>query len=193
MRTYCFIIVAVLVAACGGKSAYINKVEQDQVRRNAVFINPEQSPLDTSEIKTFQGLHFYAPDEAYSLKGIITWLPQVGYIDMPHTNGSALPYMQTAVIDFELQGQHLQLPAYQTEAMRSKRILFVPFTDPTNGSETYEGGRYLDLPYVDRKAEIDIDFNFAYIPFCKHSAKFVCPKVPEANHIPIAIQAGERL
>ena len=41
----------------------------------------------------------------------------------------------------------------------------MPFGDLTNGTETYQGGRYLDL---DRTASgvYDLDFNRAYHPFC---------------------------
>jgi hypothetical protein len=41
--------------------------------------------------------------------------------------------------------------------------LFIPFTDASNGVETYEGGKYIDLTMQDIKNNIvEVDFNKAY-------------------------------
>jgi uncharacterized protein len=185
-------VLTLLIMACGGKSAYVNKIEHEQKRRNAVFINPEQSPLDTAEIRLFKGLHFFAPDEQYRVSATITWLPQIGYVQLPQSDGNTMPYMQIAVIDFSLLGKNYQLSCYQNEQMKQQHILFIPFSDVTNGKQTYAGGRYIDLPYVDRKNEVELDFNLAYVPFFAHSPRYSCPKVPAHNHLPLEIFAGEK-
>lgn len=192
-RFFLFSFCLAILVACNTKSEHTNKVEHEQVRRNAVFVNPEQSPLDTMEIKYFKGLHFYPADEAYDITATIQWLPSITYFGMPHTGGDTLPYMHTAIIQFELQGQPFELNGYQTDAMKANHILFVPFTDLTNETETYGGGRYIDLAYVDGRNTVDLDFNFAYAPFCAHSERYSCPKVPGSNHLTLAIRAGERL
>jgi len=70
--------------------------------------------------------------------------------------------------------------------------LFVPFSDETTGHETYSGGRYLDL---DRTATglYDVDFNKAYHPYCVYNPTTECPFPPPENHLPIRVEAGERL
>lgn len=193
IRTVVFSFCLMGLLSCNTKSEHTNKVEHEQIRRNAVFVNPEQSPLDTMEIKYFKGLHFYPADEAYNVTATIQWLPSITYLGMPHTGGDTLPYMLTARVVFELQGQPFELDAYQTEAMKAQHILFVPFTDLTNQNETYGGGRYIDLSYVDNRNTVELDFNFAYTPFCAHSERYSCPKVPGTNHLTLAIRAGERL
>lgn len=161
--------------------------------KNAAFYDPKQSPLDTAEIRTFKGLHFFEPNEQFKTEAIITWLPQIGYINIPQSGGDVAEYMLTAVIDFSIEGKAFQLPAYQTEEMKRNHTLFVPFTDLTTGKETYSGGRYIDLPYNDHHREVILDFNYSYIPYCAYTAKYSCPKVPKENHLDIAVMAGERL
>jgi len=74
---------------------------------------------------------------------------------------------------------------------KSDSVFFVPFTDPSNGSETYGGGRYLDLILYPGK-QASINFNFAYNPYCVYKAEFVCPKSPSMNHLSRKIEAGEK-
>ena len=72
------------------------------------------------------------------------------------------------------------------------RRLFVPFGDLTNGSETYPGGRYLEL---ERTATgiYDLDFNRAYHPFCYYNATYDCPYPPRENRLAIPVRAGEKM
>lgn len=192
IRSLC-LMVLLFSLGCGGKSDYVNTVEREHMRRQAVFMNPEQSPLDTQEISQFRGLKFFGANEALKVNALITWLPQIGYLDLPLTNGELEHYMQTAVIDFSINEKSYQLPVYQTEEMKRNRTLFVPFTDLTNGSTTYSGGRYIDLPYNDHHREVILDFNYAYIPYCAHTPRYACPKVPKENHLALQIEAGEKL
>jgi uncharacterized protein (DUF1684 family) len=79
-----------------------------------------------------------------------------------------------------------KIPAYAD-------YLFLPFTDETNGRETYGGGRYIDLREADFKnGSITIDFNKAYNPYCAFAGGYSCPKPPDENQLAIAIPAGEK-
>ena len=62
----------------------------------------------------------------------------------------------------------------------------------TNGTETYVGGRYLDL---DRTATglYDLDFNRAYHPYCVYNPQYDCPYPPRENRLTTPIRSGERL
>ncbi len=191
MRT--LLLLVVVLSACSNGSEYLNKVKKEQERKNAEFANPDLSPLDSAEIKTFKGLHFYEPDASYYVDAEVIWLPQISYLNLPHTGGNVLPYMQTAMVRFQLNGQSFELGGYQTDEMKAQHILFVPFTDETNQSETYGGGRYIDLPYVDNHNQLKIDFNYAYFPYCAYTPRYSCPKVPAQNHLAIKVKAGERL
>ena len=67
--------------------------------------------------------------------------------------------------------------------------LFLPFTDKTNGEETYAGGRYIDLS-IPEGDSITIDFNKAYNPYCAYNKKFSCPLVPSVNALDTKVLAG---
>jgi len=95
----------------------------------------------------------------------------------------------------ELQGRRLVLDCFWLQGYGGG--LFLPFADPTNGTTTYGGGRYLldtikgaDLGVDDGK--LVLDFNFAYNPSCAYDPRWICPLAPAGNRLPVPIEAGER-
>ena len=66
------------------------------------------------------------------------------------------------------------------------------FTDLTSGTETYPGGRYIDL---DRNGSgiYELDFNRAYNPYCYYNESYECPYPPPENRLKVPIRVGERL
>jgi hypothetical protein len=69
--------------------------------------------------------------------------------------------------------------------------LFVPFTDLTSGSETYPGGRYIDLDLTKSGIYV-LDFNRAYNPYCYYNKTYDCPIPPRENRLQVPIRAGEK-
>ena len=94
---------------------------------------------------------------------------------------------------FELDGEKIVLPIYQSHSLRVKEEykdhLFLPFQDLTNGTESYGGGRYLDLR-IPTGDTIVIDFNKAYNPYCAYSSRYSCPVPPKENRMKVAVRAG---
>jgi len=86
------------------------------------------------------------------------------------------------------------LTLYQSPTHLKEKVLedylFLPFTDESNGIESYGGGRYIDLKIPDDGNIIMVDFNKAYNPYCAYSTGFSCPKVPTENNLPIKILGG---
>ena len=75
--------------------------------------------------------------------------------------------------------------------------LFLPFKDLSNGNQTYGGGRYLDFRQGDihekaGESWLILDFNKCYNPYCAFSDGYNCPVPPQENHLPMAVDAGER-
>jgi len=67
----------------------------------------------------------------------------------------------------------------------------------SNGQESYEGGRYIDLQIPEREAadaqeldKITIDFNKAYNPHCAYNHNYSCPIPPKENHLDVKVLAG---
>ncbi len=72
-----------------------------------------------------------------------------------------------------------------------KDYIFIPFKDHTNGNETYGGGRYIEAkkPTGDT---YQLDFNYAFNPYCHYTTGYSCPYPPEANFLEIKIETGEK-
>jgi uncharacterized protein (DUF1684 family) len=73
----------------------------------------------------------------------------------------------------------------------------VPYSDASNGSDTYGGGRYLfdtmkgaELG-VD-ETEIVLEFNFDYYPSCAYDDRWSFPLSHTENRLPFVVDAGER-
>ena len=91
------------------------------------------------------------------------------------------------IVKFEIDGQSLQLEAYD-----SGDQLFFVFGDRTSGTETYPAGRFL---YSDRPANGDqtiLDFNRAYNPPCAFNDFATCPVAAPQNRLSVRIEAGEK-
>lgn len=159
------------------------------------FLSDASSPLKKEDI---QYLRFYDADSTYRVTAKEELLSNEQGFIMPVFTGTGRQYVRYAVLKFTLKGQPMQLTVYRNVALSAipqyKDYLFMPFTDETNGTETYAGGRYIDLREGDFKSnEIVIDFNKAYNPYCAFSGGYACPKPPDENHLQIVIKAGEKL
>jgi uncharacterized protein (DUF1684 family) len=94
---------------------------------------------------------------------------------------------------FEIDNIEYKLSIYQSHRLRQnekyKDYLFLPFTDLTNGEETYGGGRFIDLS-IPNSDIITIDFNKAYNPYCAYSSTSSCPVPPKENDLDLKVLAG---
>lgn len=175
------------------KSDKIAEVLEFQNDLNAEFKNPEQSPLPDRFRVDFESLDFFPPDTNYRVTAKLIRTPDAVPFLMPTTTGRTSEEVVYGIAKFQLQGKEHQLEIYQNpELMKEKGYedyLFLPFTDATNGKETYGGGRYLDLR-VPMTTEIILDFNRAYNPYCAYNKKYSCPLVPAVNHLDVPVFAG---
>lgn len=194
MRYLCFLIL--FIGACTPSkkvnSDYINFIENDRKQKISSFRTIGESPLDEEELKTFKGLSFFDADESYKVKAVLNKTPDLPFFDMPHSNNKTRSYVKYGDITFELKGKQYKLPVYTNESFLKENELFFPFTDLTNGKQTYAGGRYLDLKFSDSTNEIMLDFNLCYHPYCAFSHRYSCPIVPKENHMDTEVTAGEK-
>ena len=160
---------------------------------NKEFSDPESSPLPDRYRKDFNGLDFFKPDTTYIVNATFTRTPDATPFLMPTTTDRMSKEVVYGVVSFQLKGKSFQLEVYQNEELKEDEgfedYLFLPFTDTTNGNETYSGGRYIDLR-IPEGNQIVIDFNKAYNPYCTYNKKYSCPIVPSQNTLDIEILAG---
>lgn len=186
------LMVAALAAACSGREpTYAEEIagwrsEKDQYMRSS------ESPVPAARRESFAPLPYFPVLPAYRVPARLELIKTDEIIEMSLSSGQRRRMRRVGVLGFTLQGQQLKLTAFVDADENDMRRLFVPFGDLTNGAETYQGGRYLDL---DRTATgiYDLDFNRAYHPFCVFNPEYVCPVPPRENRLKVAIRAGEKL
>lgn len=164
-----------------------------QEELNREFRNPETSPLPDKYRKDFEGLDFFPPDTTYIVEAKFVLTPNAIPFMMPTTTDRKTEEVLFGIAHFSIDGQKHQLEIYQNKKLMLQKeyrdYLFLPFTDETNGEETYAGGRYIDLR-IPEEDTIVINFNKAYNPYCAYNKKYSCPLVPSVNALNIKILAG---
>ncbi|WP_396638499.1 DUF1684 domain-containing protein [Maribacter sp. R77961] len=175
------------------KNDKLTAILEYQKKLNAEFKDPEVSPLADRHRKDFEGLDFFAPDTNYVVQAKFIRTPDALPFLMPTSTGTKSEEVVYAKVEFQLKGKTYALEVYQSPELileeKYTDYLFLPFTDLTNGKETYGGGRYLDLR-IPEGDMITIDFNKAYNPYCAYNKKYSCPLVPSVNNLKTRILAG---
>ena len=163
------------------------RAEKDRYLRES-----PDSPVPAEKRATLAPLPYYPIDPAYQVPAALTLAPGDDVLELPTSTGLRRKMRKIGTLKFTLKGQALSLSAFVDASTNDVSRLFVPFADLTGGTETYAGGRYLDL---DRTATgiYDLDFNRAYHPFCVFNPAYDCPYPPRENRLQVPIRAGERL
>ncbi|MFS4467296.1 DUF1684 domain-containing protein [Maribacter sp. 2210JD10-5] len=175
------------------KDNRISDIIAFQEKLSEEFKDPDISPLPDRYRKNFESLDFFVPDTNYVVKAKFVRTPEAVPFFMPTTTDRKSKEVVFGKAYFQLNGKKFSLEIYQNPELileeEYKDYLFLPFTDNTNGEETYGGGRYLDLTIPDSDT-IVLDFNKAYNPYCVYNKKYSCPLVPSVNHLNTKIMAG---
>ncbi len=162
---------------------------------NESFRNPEESPLRGEHLKNFRKHPFFPIDQKYHITAKLVRTLDAEPMLIPTSSGKTKQFIEYGKAYFILDGFDVVLSIYQiVDLMKDeqfKSYLFLPFRDQTNGTETYGGGKYLDLTLPEKENEIILDFNKSYHPYCAYNAyDYNCPVVPEENTLPVAVRAG---
>lgn len=194
MKYYLTFLIFVVALNCFGQD-YNVQIADFRKKYTSDFLSDPSSPLKKDDL---QFLRFYDADSTYRVVAIKELLPNEPTFVMPVFNGKGQAHVRYALLKFVLKGKSMQLAVYRSIALANiadyKDYLFLPFTDDTNGTSTYGGGRYIDMSTKDFTGNtVIIDFNKAYNPYCAFSGGYSCPKPPDENRLSIAIEVGEKL
>lgn len=193
MKKYLFLACIVVLFSCGkSKIKSSETIDQKRANKIAEFIDPNKSPLDAEELKTFKGITFFPFDENYKVKATLVKMTDMPEFDMPHSLNRTYKYQKFGEVNFMLFEKKFTLPIYTNDRLKKDSSLFFSFTDLTNGKQTYGGGKYIDVHFDGISNEIEIDFNESYFPYCAYSQRYSCPIVPSENHIDMEVLAGEK-
>jgi uncharacterized protein len=187
------LIVGVLVvSACTPpvQENYADRIAGERQRKDEFFRGGgKDSPILAKDVDTFLPLSYYPVDESYSVPAQLEPAPERVTVQMPTSTGPLRNVARIGELQFSLKGQVLKLSAFLEEGSRE---LFVPFSDLTSGTETYQAGRYMNLAPTATGIYI-VDFNAAYNPYCYYNPEYECPLPPAENRLKVPVRAGERL
>lgn len=193
-RAAAFLCLALVACtACGhGPRPYAEEIAAHRARTDEFMRESPESPIPQEKRATFPPLSYFPVDPAYRVPAELEPAEGGASLEMPTSTGQRRQMRRVGTLAFTLKGQRMTLGAFVEAGQADMRRLFVPFGDLTNGTETYPGGRYLDL---DRTATriYDLDFNRAYHPYCLFNSTYDCPYPPQENRLKAPIRAGERL
>jgi len=175
---------------------YKKTVMNTRADKDRFFGKSAESPLLPVQRLNFRGLSYFPPDISYKLEAVFTPLKSSQDFKIQTSSGRERVYITKGRLDFSYGNQKFTLMAYQEKDQTASYPdeLFVPFTDTTNGKQTYGGGRYLDINSPGQgKRVVVLDFNLAFNPYCAYNHNYSCPIPPKENHLSIPIMAGEKI
>jgi len=172
----------------------MNQLESIRTEIDHFLKHHPQSPLEFETRSSFQGLDYYEFNPNLIFEVDIEPFPDdESLVLMQTSTGDEQQFRRWGRFSFEIGGVQASLTIYSSPHGHD---FFMPFKDATNGKETYGAGRYLDdhrpgfRPISSGKFEVD--FNYAYNPYCAYSPHYSCPLPPRENWISVPVEAGEK-
>ena len=153
----------------------------------AIIVFDPKSP----RFKVYKGIKYFPPDLSYHVVTALVPNPKPDTTIILSTRGNRRRAVRVGWFDFKVNGTPCRLEAERLlEPGVGENDLGLFFTDATTKKESYGVGRYLD-PERRKDGLYTLDFNRCYNPACAYSDHYNCPIPPEANHLTVAIRAGE--
>ncbi|MFT6749120.1 MAG: hypothetical protein ACJAQ1_001050 [Flavobacterium sp.] len=187
----------ILLSVLFGISSLCNAQEKTskefQDELNSEYADAKKSPLLPGDLSLFKSLDFYLISEKFIVNAKFVKSKKRLVVKMKTSTNRVPEYKVYGTLFFELEGKPFQLNVYQSVPISKNPeyvdYLFLPFSDLSNGKESYIGGRYIDLK-IPNSDTLILDFNKAYNPYCAYSPNYSCPKVPLENDLNVSILAG---
>jgi uncharacterized protein (DUF1684 family) len=195
MRFLFVLFVGLLTTEAVAQTSFVDQLSRHRETYKKDLLAASGGPL--TEEGDLAYVQFYAPDSTYRITASVERIPNAQPFEMPTYNGKTRPHVAYALLSFKINGKPQQLTLYRNlNAIRLPQFrdyLFLPFKDATSGTETYGGGRYLDLRVGDiQNGQVTLDFNKAYNPYCAFVEGYPCPIPPKNNVLAVPIKAGEK-
>ena len=169
--------------------------------RERLYREHPQSPVPAAGRSAFTASHF-RHDPSMRFEAVVEAAPPPvpGALDLrlPNSGTDTLSFTRVGRVTLPFDDGARPLSVFWMAGYAGG--LFIPFRDATNGTATYDAGRYLldtakgaDLGGDPAAGTLILDFNFAYQPSCAFDARWACPLAPPENRLDRPIEAGERL
>jgi uncharacterized protein (DUF1684 family) len=186
------LVLTLAAAACSSRPEedYTGRIAAEREHKDDLFrAGGENVPVRRDDVTKFLPLSYFPIDESYMVPAQLESSKDRSVFTMPTSTGKLRNVEKLGTLRFSLKGQPLQLTAFLEEGSNQ---LFVPFSDLTNGTETYQAGRYINLDPMATGIYI-VDFNVAFNPYCYYNSEYDCPLPPAENRLKVPVRAGERM
>ena len=171
----------------------VSAVETFQKKLNFEFADKDESPLTDEDRAVFEKLDYFPINNKYFVIAKFMRTDSEKPFEMKTTKERRPIYVKYGELAFTIDEKQFKLNLYKNIELSKKEefkdYLFLPFSDASNGNESYIGGRYIDMK-IPKGDLVAIDFNLAYNPYCAYNYKYSCPIVPLENDLKIEILAG---
>ncbi len=168
-------------------NSYLEHIGQIRKNTDAFFKQSEDSPLTPAQKQSFEGLDNFPINEKLNLHLKLHRNEHPEEVIILATKGDERTYLRYGHIEFSLDGKDNRLTVFKPP---EDQYLFIPFKDKTSGTESYGGGRYIELEALP-DGMYKIDFNLAYLPYCAFNDIYSCTLVPSENFLEVRIPAGQ--
>jgi uncharacterized protein (DUF1684 family) len=164
------------------------QLQQYYAERDEYF-RSDDSPLKENRGE-FKGFTYYPENTELRFKCKLERDPNPETITIETSSGKTREQKRLGWVSLTIEGEPVKLAIFEHKP--GIPTVFVPFKDAGSSTETYGGGRYLD-PELQDDDTLEIDFNYAYAPYCAYTEGYTCPIPPMENWLKVAIKAGERI
>ncbi len=163
-----------------------------RIEKNEAFMDSTTTSLPLEDLATFEGLNYYYPEPSLRFHVPVKIEAKPDTVILEKRKGQKIPYLRKGTVSFRAEGKKHSLSVFGPANPEQGDYLWLPFSDATNGEETYPGGRYLDLELTPDNT-VELDFNYAYNPLCDYNpTKYNCTLPPPENSLPFSVRAGEK-
>jgi len=141
--------------------------------------------------RNFKGLGYFPIDPAWRVEARFEPYVPPKFLDVASQVGTTEKDSCPGALVFDIGGRTYRLDPVIEKG--SEDQLFIMLADETNGDETYAVGRQLYTSLPDSNNRVILDFNKAYNWPCVFTDCATCPIPPPQNHLPIRVEAGEKM
>ncbi len=170
-------------------SAYVVQIENERIQKNKELLT--EGVIEDEDIEKFKGLQYFPVDSNFRVKAKIEFLDNSKVL-FTTSKSDIREYYKFCKLHFKIGDSSVALIGYAFDSTGKTTDLFIPFKDATTGKSTYGAGRYIEMHYKGEKDSLNIDFNYAFNPYCHYNNRYSCPLVPMDNILKVAINAGEK-
>ena len=176
------------------QNQYIKKVVEHRKEKNTEYKDSLTSPFH-KDIINFDSLNYFAPNPKFNIQAKFVKEPGTPF-DMTTSSGKSKRFRVYGNLFFSIDSIDYVLPIYQNLKLMTnplyRNYIFIPFTDLTNGEETYGGGRYIEAT-IPTSNTFNLDFNYCFNPYCHYTTGYNCPIPPKESFLDLRIEAGEKV